>query len=57
MDARLVYWQLGDLMLLLLGDYAGENGRDAFWRAKDILDKCVLIRSAIQGKAEGGGWR
>ena len=52
MDARLTYAQLGDQMFLLLGDYAGENGRDAFFRALDILDYCVLIRSAIRGKPE-----
>ena len=51
MDARLTYWQMGEQMMILLGDYAGEAGREAFWRARDIIDTCIAVRRAIRGAA------
>lgn len=49
MDARLTYGQMGEQMWLLLGDYAGEAGTEAFWRAKDICEDCTAVRQAIRG--------
>lgn len=51
MDARLTYEQMGEQMWLLLGDYAGEAGAEAFWRAKDICEVCAAVRQAIRGAA------
>ena len=50
MDARLTHWQIGNRMLALLPDYAGENGADAFWSAKDELATLALVWNATAAK-------
>ena len=40
---------MGDQILMLLGDFAGDNGADAYYRARDIIDECVAVRKAIRG--------
>ena len=50
MDAKLTYDQMGELLLMLLDDYVGFNGTEAYYRAADLMDDCIAVREAIRGR-------